>query len=120
MMMQVAVEACRIVSVVVFIVYGGLCLHRSAMVSEFERFGLGQLRVLTGWLEILGGLGLLVSLWIPGLLLFAAGGLGLLMFFALAARVRVGDSISQMSPAFLLMVANGFLALHASGGSAPS
>ena len=71
------------------------------------------IRVLTGWLEILGGLGLLISFRVPGLLPFAAGGLGLLMVFAIAARVRVGDGPLQMSPAFLLMAANGFLAVRA-------
>lgn len=113
--MQAAFEVCRIVSLVVFLGYGGLCLHRSAMVSEFERFGLGHLRVLTGWLEILGALGLLVSYRAPLLLPFAAGGLCLLMAFAIAARVRVGDTLLQMSPAFILMMANGFLALRVSG-----
>jgi len=111
--MQSAFEVCRIVSLVVFLGYGGLCLHPRAMVAEFQRFGLGHLRVLTGWLEILGGLGLLISFRVPGLLPFAAGGLGLLMVFAIAARVRVGDGPLQMSPAFLLMAANGFLAVRA-------
>ena len=113
--MQLALEVCRIVSLVVFLGYGGLCLHRSAMVPEFERFGLGHLRVLTGWLEILGALGLLVSFRAPWLLPFAAGGLGLLMVFAIAARLRVGDGLLQMSPAFLLMAVNGFLAVRAAG-----
>lgn len=113
--MQFTFEVCRIVSLVVFLGYGGLCLHRSAMVAEFERFGLGHLRVLTGWLEILGALGLLVSFRAPGLLPFAAGGLGLLMVFAVAARVRVGDGLLQMSPALILMVGNGFLAACAAG-----
>lgn len=114
--MQVALEACRIVSLIVFLGYGGLCLHGSAMVAEFERFGLARFRVLTGGLEILGAIGLLLSFWVPPLLPFAAGGLGLLMFFAVLARLRVRDSLLQSSPALILMVANGLVAARAVGG----
>ncbi|MDG1492017.1 MAG: DoxX family protein [Planctomycetota bacterium] len=118
--MDIFLQACRIVSAIVFVGYGGLCLHRTAMVSEFERFGAARFRVLTGWLEILGGLGLVVSFWLPALLPFAAGGLGLLMFFAVLARARVRDSLLKSSPALVLMVGNGLLAFRAAGGHFPS
>ncbi len=118
--MDLILQACRIVSAIVFLGYGGLCLHRTAMVSEFERFGAARFRVLTGWLEILGGLGLVVSFWLPALLPFAAGGLGLLMFFAVLARIRVRDSLLKSSPALVLMVGNGLLAFRAAVGQFPS
>lgn len=114
--MDLFLQACWVVSAIVFLGYGGMCLHPTAMASEFERFGVARFRVLTGSLEILGGLGLVVSYQLPALLPFAAGGLALLMFFALLARIRVRDSFFQMSPALLLMVGNGFLAYRAAGG----
>ncbi len=114
--MPFLLEACRVLSIAIFLGYGGMCLHRTAMAAEFERFGAARFRVLTGWLEILGALGLLVSYRVPQLLPFAAGGLCLLMLFALLARVRVRDSLWQSSPALFLMVGNGLLAFRAAGG----
>jgi hypothetical protein len=86
-----------------------LCLTSPAIEAEFERYRLPRLRVLTGWLEIAGASGLTASYWVPELLAPAAGGLALLMAFALAARVRVRDSLVQMAPALALLVSNGFL-----------
>jgi len=47
---------------VTFLGYGGLCLISPSMEREFTRFGLANLRVVTGGLELLGGLGLLMGL----------------------------------------------------------
>lgn len=120
--MPPAAEACRVASIAAFSGYGVLCLTSPAIEAEFERYRLPQLRVLTGWLEIAGALGLTASYWVPELLAPAAGGLALLMAFALAARVRVRDSLVQMAPALALLVSNGFLAvttLDAGRGAAP-
>jgi len=46
----------------IFLFYGVLGLGSMSMVEDFERFGLGKLRVFTGVLEVMGGSGLLVGL----------------------------------------------------------
>ena len=57
---------------VAFVVYGVLCLGSPSMEAEFVRFGLSRFRVLTGVLEVLAGVGLLVGLrWSPALWLSA-------------------------------------------------
>lgn len=76
------------------------------MVVEFERFGLLKFRRLTGALELLGGLGLMVSLVYPPLAILAAGGLALLMVLGVATRIRVKDSLASMAPAIFLLALN--------------
>ena len=79
------------------------------MEREFLRYGLVRLRVLTGWLEILGGVGLVVGLsWTPSFLI-SSGGLSLLMLCGLFTRFRVGDPFHLWLPALLLMLLNVYL-----------
>ncbi len=89
-----------------FLVYGGLCLISPSMQSEFARFGLGRLRMLTGTLELLGGMGLLVGLRWPPSSWISSGGLSLLMLCGLAVRIRIGDGFARSLPALVLMIVN--------------
>jgi uncharacterized membrane protein YphA (DoxX/SURF4 family) len=92
-----------------FIAYGSSLLFSSAMVADFERFGLTRFRVLTGVLEILGGAGVLFGLRWPPLLQFSAAGLCLLMLGGAVVRLRSGDAPFTTVPALLLMLVNGYL-----------
>jgi hypothetical protein len=94
-----------------FLGYGISCLATPALVAEFERFGLARFRVLTGWLEVAGGVGLLAGLPWPGLGAAAAAGLSALMALGVWARVRVGDPFLAMLPAICFLCVNAALAL---------
>ena len=109
--MDIAYQVAKILSIVFFLYYGAGCLFSNAMVAEFERFGLSPFRRLTGALELLGSLGLLVGYVVPVLVIVASAGLGLLMILGLAARVRVRDSFAQMLPALFLLLVNLFIIL---------
>jgi uncharacterized membrane protein YphA (DoxX/SURF4 family) len=68
-----AVTALAVCSGLAFVVYGAMCLTSASMQAEFTRFGLERFKVLTGILEMLGGVGLLVGLkWPPALWLSSA------------------------------------------------
>lgn len=95
-----------LLSAILFLGYGGLVLFSGGMRAEFERFGLPRLRRLTGLLEVLGGVGLLVGLAEPIVLAFASGGLAVLMLLGVAVRVRVRDRMVELVPAVVLMVLN--------------
>ena len=98
-----------IASSLIFIVYGVFCAFTPSMVADFHRFGLDNLRILTGILEILGGIGLLVGLkWRPALWL-SAGGLALLMLIAFGVRLKMQDSVVLSTPSFALMVLNVYI-----------
>jgi hypothetical protein len=79
------------------------------MKIEFKRFGLEKFGVLTAILEIVGAAGLLVGLFSTPILLISSGGLALLMFFGLLARVRVKDSLWVSLPATLFMILNAYI-----------
>jgi uncharacterized membrane protein YphA (DoxX/SURF4 family) len=100
-----------LVSALLFIVYGLLCLFSGGMRDEFERYGLSRFRRLTGALEVLGGTGLLVGLLVPEVMLVASGGLALLMVLGVIARIRVRDPLLEMLPASILLVMNVFILL---------
>jgi hypothetical protein len=94
---------------VTFLIYGGLCLSSLSMVEDFQRFGLERLRMLTGFLEVLGGSGLLVGVEWPPALSISSAGLFLLMLIALGVRLKMRDSIAQSLPSLALMLVNAYI-----------
>ena len=92
--------------------YGITCLFSEKMVNEFQRFGLTDLqRKLTGVLQILGSIGLVVGYFFyPALALFSAIGLSLQMLLGFAVRIKIKDGFYDSSPSFVFMVLNGYLA----------
>jgi uncharacterized membrane protein YphA (DoxX/SURF4 family) len=101
-----------IASGVAFLSYGSLCLATESMKSEFERFGLEHFRILTGILEVLGGLGLLVGLWWPPAMLMGSTGLTVLMFLGVGVRIRVRDTAFQTLPALVLFLVNFYIMIR--------
>ncbi len=96
-----------------FLFYGTGCLTSAHMKSEFIRFGYDRQRVLTGYLQLLGGLGLLVGYWLaPALAFFAATGLALMMGVGFGVRLKIRDSILATSPAFFYAALNLYLSIH--------
>ncbi len=104
--MVFAYGATALISAVLFLVYGSLCLFSGGMEEEFERYGLSRFRRLTGGLELIGGVGLLVGLFLPAVMIAASAGLAVLMLLGVIARVRVRDPLLEILPAGLLMVTN--------------
>ena len=103
------------VSSTLFLLYGIACLSMDGMKRDFRRFGLSRFRILTGTLEVLGAVGLIVGqFWLP-LVPLSAGGLALLMLAGVATRIRVRDSLVQTLPALVLMCVNLFIAWYALG-----
>ncbi len=113
--MTLAYRISTILSVVLFLYYGTACLFADAMKADFERFGLSRLRLLTGALEVLGAIGLLVGHFAPVLAVASAAGLAVLMALGVMTRVRVRDPWWEALPAAILMLVNGFIAWHALG-----
>ena len=111
--MEIAYQASKILSIALFLYYGLTCLFTDVWVAEFERFGLGRFRILTGYLEVLGALGLLAGYLAPSLVIVGAGGLALLMVLGVATRIRARDSLVQMLPAIVLMLMNLYILVYA-------
>ena len=99
-----AIEVSTIVLIISFFVYGSRCLFAEAMVLEFKRWGMSGLRHITGLLEILGAVGLVVGQWLPWVGFMSAAGLSLLMVCGLIVRLRIRDSFFQTFPAVVYLV----------------
>lgn len=92
-----------------FLVYGIVYFRSTKLKNEFKRFGLEKIGTLTAVLELLGAIGLLVGLKYNFVLLISAGGLALLMFFGVAVRIKVRDTLWVTLPAIFFMVLNGYV-----------
>ena len=76
------------------------------MAIEFERFKLKDFRLLTGSLEIAGGLGQVGGFWFPQLGFLSSLGLALLMVCGVWARWRIRDPFLAFIPAVALGLNN--------------
>lgn len=79
------------------------------MTEEFKRYNLERFRTLTGFLELLGGFGSIIGLYIGPIFFISTGGLSLLMFLGVITRLKVKDSFFQIFPALTLMLLNIYL-----------
>jgi len=111
--MEIAFQVSVGLSVVLFLYYGLDCLLSDGMVVEFERYGLSRYRRLTGSLEVLGAVGLVVGYFVSPILILASAGLTLLMALGVATRVRVRDPVAETIPAFVLMLVNAYILFYA-------
>ena len=98
------IELPTLVLIISFLVYGTRCLFAEAMILEFHRWGVSGLRRITGVLEVLGALGLVVGQWLPWVGLMSAAGLSLLMTCGLLVRLRIRDSFLQTLPAVVYLI----------------
>jgi hypothetical protein len=99
-------------SALAFVYFGIGCFNSKFIVSEFKRYGLAGYRKLTGVLQLLGAVGLVVGLrYSPVLLLCAAAGLSLLMMAGFAVRMRIRDNFVQSFPAFTFAALNLLIAV---------
>ena len=96
-----------------FLFYGIGYFVSPHLQEEFRRFGLAKFGPLTGVLEILGAIGLLVGLWVPLILVVAAGGLALLMLLGFGVRLKIKDGFWVSLPSFLFMLVNAYILYEA-------
>ena len=95
-----------ILTAIAFLVYGLCCIFSGHMVVEFERYRLARFRMLTGYLQILGAIGLLVGFLFSPAGLVAALGLSFQMLLGFGVRLLIRDSVLQCIPSFGFMLIN--------------
>lgn len=76
------------------------------MRKEFDRFRLSKYATLTGTLELMGGIGLLVGLKFNIVLLLSSGGLALLMLLGFGVRLKMKDGFWLTFPSVFFMIIN--------------
>ena len=92
-----------------FLYYGLACLISPRLRIEFERFGLPEYRMLTGILQLVGAVGIILGLLFPLLGMFASAGLTLLMVAGFITRIKIKDSFVETLPSFFFMIINGYI-----------
>ena len=97
-------------SSIAFIFYGANCLLSQKMKDEFIRFGLEKQRILTGYLQLIGALGLILGyLFSPLLIFIASAGLTILMFSGFTVRIKIKDSLLESLPSLIFALINLFI-----------
>ena len=92
-----------------FLFYGVASFRSKRMKAEFERWGYLKHRFTIGSFQILGGLGLLMGLFLPVLLLISSLSLMLMMLVAILVRVGIKDELIKMLPATFYAIINGVI-----------
>lgn len=98
-----------IFSAISFLFFGVGCLSSDYLIAEFERYGVPQFRTLTGLLQLLGGLGILLGFHWSSLQIFSCFGLALLMLLGVGVRIKIKDSFIQSLPAAFYCLLNSYL-----------
>ena len=98
-----------LLSALSFSYFGAACIWSARLRAEYRRFGIPNLRVLVGALQLLGAAGVLVGLAVAPLGAAAALGLFALMASGVVLRMRLHDSVARMLPAISLAGLNAAL-----------
>ena len=93
-------------SAISFIVYGINTFFSKRMISEYERWGYKNQRIILGCCQLLGGLGLLIGLAFPLMLSIASFLLMCMMLTAVFVRVKIKEKAVKMLPALLYVALN--------------
>lgn len=96
----------QLFSALSFLFFGFSCLYAPFLKLEFKRYGLVNYRRLTGFLQLLGALALVLGFYYKPLALAGSIGLSILMFMGLAVRIKIKDSIRKSLPAAFYAVLN--------------
>ncbi len=96
--MSIPIIVVQVVLGLLFLVIGSMTVAgRKLFVENFRRFGYPQwFRIVTGSLEVLGGIGLLIGVWLPWLAALASAGLTLVMLGAFLTEVRSREPLQKI------------------------
>jgi putative oxidoreductase len=97
-MMSILIIVVQVVLGLLFVLIGSMTVAGMKMfVENFRRFGYPQwFRIVTGSLEVLGGIGLLIGIWLPWLAALASAGLTLVMLGAFLTEVRSREPLQKI------------------------
>jgi putative oxidoreductase len=96
--MSILIIIVQVVLGLLFVLIGSMTVAgRKMFVDNFRHFGYPQwFRVITGSLEVLGGVGLLIGIWLPWLAALASAGLTLVMLGAILTHLRIREPLQKI------------------------
>lgn len=76
-----------------------------SMKEEFSAYGLSEgMMYAVGFLKVTLAALLLISIWVPVLTIYAAGGMAILMIGAISMHIKVKDAPSRSLPASIMLL----------------
>jgi putative oxidoreductase len=104
--MSILIIIAQVVLGLLFLLIGSMTVAGMNMfVENFRHFGYPQwFRIVTGSLEVLGGIGLLIGIWLPWLAALASAGLTLVMLGAVLTHLRTRDPLKKIALPMVLGV----------------
>ena len=92
-----------------FLIFGYLCFFSSYFKNEFIRYGIPNFRKITGFFQSLGGLSLIIGVFIDQLAVIASLGLTILMILGVIVRLRIKDGLLKTMPAIFYAILNALI-----------
>ena len=89
-----------------FVFFGISCLFSNFMVLEFKRYDLEKFRVLVGFLQLIGAVGLLLGIFHKNWAILACLGLAILMGFGFMVRIKIKDPFLLALPSLFYAIIN--------------
>lgn len=93
-------------SAISFIFYGITSFFSRRMVSEYSRWGYSDQRILLGFTQLMGGIGLFVGIYNSIILSIVSFLLTFMMITAVFVRIKIKDSLTNMFPAIFYSALN--------------
>lgn len=96
----------QFILIVIFVSVGiQKILGHEQQISIFKHLKLPQwFRVVTGWVEVAGVVGLIIGFWLPWVVVIAGLWFAITMLIGVIVHIRVKDSYSKSIPAFILLI----------------
>ena len=92
-----------------FLFYGFMCFYSNYFRSEFIRYGLAKYRRTTGFFQILGGMSLILGIFIYELEIISSLGLTILMLMGVGVRLKIKDGLFRTLPAIFYVIVNALI-----------
>ncbi len=87
-------------------------LGHEQQVAIFKHLKLPQwFRLVTGWVEVVGVVGLIIGFWLPWVVVIAGLWFAITMLIGAIVHIRVKDSYSKSIPAFILLIISVILSI---------
>ena len=92
-----------------FLIFGYLCFFSIYFKSEFNRYGIPNYRKTTGFFQSLGGISLILGIFIYELEIISSLGLTILMLMGVGVRLKIKDGLLRTMPAIFYVIVNALI-----------
>ena len=108
-MVQYLILLLTIFSGLSFLIFGYLCFFSIYLKTEFKRYGIPNYRKTTGFFQLLGGISLILGIFIYELLIISSLGLTILMLMGVGVRLKIKDGLLRTIPAIFYVIVNALI-----------